>query len=312
MLDNGSFQPIPGPAAETASASGARELRRQASNVLMVAGKRSRSGHPLFVGGPQIGYFYPGLTLEMDLHGPGWTARGATSAPFPGYILIGRREDFAWTLTSAGADIVDIYVETLCEGSDTKYLYKGKCRDDDALQRGHARRPGGRRFNRTVHGPVVGYATVDGRRVAVSRKRSSYLLDGVDLLLFQRLTRGKVRNARDVHRRGGDLAADVQHVLRRPRRGRACSPPAACRCGPRASTPGLPTDGRGGYEWRGFLKPKDAPAGDPARRRAEQLEQQARARLPRRRRPVVLRVDQPRRPAQPEHQQARRSTRWRR
>ena len=47
-----------------------------------------------------------------------------------------------------------------------------------------------------MHGPVVGYATVDGRRVAVSRKRSSYLLDGVDLLLFQRLTRGKIRNAR--------------------------------------------------------------------------------------------------------------------
>ena len=46
-------------------------------------------------------------------------------------------------------------------------------------------------FNRTVHGPVVGYATVNGRRVAVSRKRSSYLLDGVDLLLFRKLTRDR-------------------------------------------------------------------------------------------------------------------------
>ena len=161
----------------------------------MVAGKRSKSGHPLFVGGPQIGYFYPGLTLEMDLHGPGWNARGATSAPFPGYILIGRREDFVWSLTSAGADIIDIYVETLCEGSDTKYLYRGQCRDMSPFNAGTL---DGQpvRFNRTVHGPVVGYATVDGRRVAVSRKRSSYLLDGVDLLIFQRLTRGKVRNAR--------------------------------------------------------------------------------------------------------------------
>ena len=59
-------------AAASAAANG--EFRREASNVLMVAGKRSRSGHPLFVGGPQIGYFYPGLTLEMDLHGPGWKA----------------------------------------------------------------------------------------------------------------------------------------------------------------------------------------------------------------------------------------------
>jgi acyl-homoserine lactone acylase PvdQ len=174
-------------------------MPRQASNILMVAGKRSRTGNALFVGGPQIGYFYPGLTLEMDLHGPGWNARGATSAPFPGYILIGRREDFVWTLTSAGADITDIYVETLCEGSDTKYLYKGRCQSMEPFDAGildgqpvH--------FNRTVHGPVEGYATVNGTRVAVSRKRSSHLLDGVDLLLFQRLTRGRVRSAREFFR----------------------------------------------------------------------------------------------------------------
>ena len=171
------------------------QFRDHASNVLMVAGKRSKSGNPLFVGGPQIGYFYPGLTLEMDLHGPGWNARGATSAPFPGYILIGRREDFVWTLTSAGADIIDMYVETLCEGSDTKYLYRGQCTDMSHFNAGTLDNQTVE-FNRTVHGPVVGYATVGGRRVAVSRKRSSYLLDGVDLLLFQKLTRGKVPNAR--------------------------------------------------------------------------------------------------------------------
>ena len=29
------------------------------------------------------------------------------SAPFPGYMLIGRGEDFATTLTSASADVID-------------------------------------------------------------------------------------------------------------------------------------------------------------------------------------------------------------
>ena len=107
------------------------------------------------MGGPQIGYFYPGLTGEMDLHGPGWNARGATSGPFPGYILIGRREDFVWTLTSAGADIVDNYVETLCGGSDTKYLYRGQCRN---MRHFNAGTLDGQpvEFNRTVHGPVIG------------------------------------------------------------------------------------------------------------------------------------------------------------
>jgi acyl-homoserine lactone acylase PvdQ len=255
VVDNGSYQPIPTPGA--AAAGTARELRRQASNVLMVAGKRSRSGHPLFVGGPQIGYFYPGLTLEMDLHGPGWSARGATSAPFPGYILIGRREDFVWTLTSAGADIVDNYVETLCDGSDTKYLYKGQCRSMtpfDAGKIGDAPVT----FNRTVHGPVTGYATVNGTRVAIARKRSSYLLDGVDLLLFRQLTRGKIRNARAFIKAAAispqtfnTFYADSDEVAqittgRLPIRANGVDS-------------GLPTDGRGNYEWKGWLAAKDHP-----------------------------------------------------
>ena len=257
VIDNGSFQPIPVPGTTTARA--ADTTPSQASNVLMVAGKRSQSGNPLFVGGPQIGYFYPGLTLEMDLHGPGWNARGATSAPFPGYILIGRREDFVWSLTSAGADIIDIYVETLCEGSDTKYLYKGKCRSMRHFDAGSI---DGQRveFDRTVHGPVQGYATVDGRRVAISRKRSSYLLDGVDLLLFQRLTRGRIRSASDFFDAAAvspqtfntfyadDDEAAMITTGRLPIRAKGVDS-------------GLPTDGRGGHEWRGFLKPKAHPQG---------------------------------------------------
>jgi len=257
ILDNGSFKPVAEPPATAKAASAEQPLRGHASNVLMVAGKRSKSGHPLFVGGPQIGYFYPGLTLEMDLHGPGWNARGATSAPFPGYILIGRREDFVWTLTSAGADLVDIYVETLCDGNDHKYLYKGKCRSMRYFNAGSIdNQPV--TFWRTVHGPVVGYATVDGRRVAVSRKRSSYLLDGVDLLLFRKLTRGKVPNAKAFIKAAAispqtfnTFYADSDEVAqittgRLPIRAKGVDS-------------GLPTDGRGGYEWKGWLADKAHP-----------------------------------------------------
>ena len=45
--------------------------RAQASNTLMIDAKHSATGHPLMVGGPQIGYFYPGLTYEIDMHAPG-------------------------------------------------------------------------------------------------------------------------------------------------------------------------------------------------------------------------------------------------
>jgi acyl-homoserine lactone acylase PvdQ len=258
VLDNGSFQPVPVPGTTTARAAGSEQpLRRHASNVLMVAGKRSRSGNPLFVGGPQIGYFYPGLTLEMALYGPGWKARGATSAPFPGYILIGRREDFVWTLTSAGADIIDIYVETLCGGSDTRYMYKGRCRSMTPFNAGTLDNQTVR-FNRTVHGPVVGYATVDGRRVAVSRKRSSYLLDGVDLLLFQRLTRGRIRNARDFIKAAEVSPQTFNTFYADHRRIAQVTTGRLPQRAPGVDS-GLPTDGRGRFEWRGFLPAKAHP-----------------------------------------------------
>ena len=189
------------------------------------------------VGGPQIGYFYPGLTYEIDMHAGDLQWRGATSAPFPGYVLIGRGEDFAHTLTSASGDIIDQYAETLCDGSDTKYLYKGQCLEMGSFDAGTLNgEPVS--FRTTVHGPVVGYATVKGVRVAISQKRSSYGRDTLDLLFNRRLSNGQVQQRQVVHEGRLADAADVQLVLHRqeehrrvhgrppadPRRGRRPGP----------------------------------------------------------------------------------------
>jgi len=59
VLNPGSFKTTPAaPAAVTASVQGL-EPRPHASNELMVERKYSATGHPLLVGGPQVGYFYP-------------------------------------------------------------------------------------------------------------------------------------------------------------------------------------------------------------------------------------------------------------
>jgi acyl-homoserine lactone acylase PvdQ len=175
--------------------------RREASNILMVAGNRSKTGKPLFVGGPQISYFFPGLVYEIGLHGPDIDVRGATSAPFPGYMLIGRGEDYAWTLTSAGGDIIDEWAETLCGGSKFKYLYKGKCRSMEKVSAGKLTKGTFSQdvtFYRTVHGSVIGYArTTSGKTVAISRQRSSYGKDTVDQLFFQQMTFGRVKSFKD-------------------------------------------------------------------------------------------------------------------
>jgi acyl-homoserine lactone acylase PvdQ len=268
VVDAGSLQPwgygpdggAPGaPTAPTAAAaSPATAAAPQASNVIMLAAQRSTNGHPLFVGGPQIGYSYPGLMLEMDLHGPGVDVRGATAPGFPGYLLIGRGPDFAWTLTSAGGDIVDQFAETLCGGDDTHYTYRGQCRAMTRFDAGVVRGAGGQpdqrvTFLRTVHGPVVGYATTEGgRRIALASKRSTYGRDVVDQLAFQDLTLGRVGSPQEF----------VSAMLQSPQTFNAFYADdrqiAAVTTGQlpvRAPDvdPGLPTNGDGAHEWRGFL-----------------------------------------------------------
>ena len=97
-----------------------------ASNALLVAAKRSETGHPLFVAGPQVGYFFPQFFAEMELQGAGFATRGAV---FPGVplVLVGRGPDFAWSATSSQADTIDLFVETLCT-DDRHYVYRGSAR----------------------------------------------------------------------------------------------------------------------------------------------------------------------------------------
>ena len=134
VLDAGSLQ---ADRARRALGRAASAHPRWASNFLLVGAKRSATGHPLFVGGPQIGYIYPGLTLEADISYPGVQARGATAPGFAGNILIGRGQDYAWSLTSAGVDLIDKFVETLCGGSKHQVPLQGQVPEDGHGRRGH-------------------------------------------------------------------------------------------------------------------------------------------------------------------------------
>lgn len=270
VLKNGSFVSASPTAkastrAQSELAATAAQREHQASNVLLVSGDRTATGHPLFVGGPQISYFFPGLTMEIGLKSPTRDVIGATSAPFPGYMLIGRGADFAWTLTSAGSDIVDTYAETLCGGSKTKYLYKGKCRKMGTFKAGTILiKPGSKdekkldaTFRTTVHGPVQGYAKSrkTGKLVALSQRRSSYGRDATDLLYNQSLTDGSVKSFAD-YKKAASLTpqtfnsfyADDKHI------GFYTSGLLPLR--KKNSTGDLPVDGRGKYEWTGFLSTK--------------------------------------------------------
>jgi acyl-homoserine lactone acylase PvdQ len=186
-----------------------------ASNALLVSGAKSESGRPVAVMGPQVSYFMPEILLEEDLHGPDIDADGAT---FPGvnlYVELGRGQDFSWSATSAGQDIIDTFAEKLCEpdGSQptvqsTHYEYKGECLPMDILTRVNniTPNPGDPsppetftlEAQRTVHGIVYKRGKVDGQPVAFVRERSTYFHEADSARAFSDLNRpSKVQNVQD-------------------------------------------------------------------------------------------------------------------
>ena len=95
------------------------------SNALLVGAKRSTNGHPIFVAGPQVGYYSPEILMELDLHGGGLDARGVA---FPGLALYLRS---AAAPTTRGArrpsssDVIDEFAETLCGNDDDAVPLQG-------------------------------------------------------------------------------------------------------------------------------------------------------------------------------------------
>jgi len=240
QLDPGSLTGAPAP-----------QQRRLMSNAILLGGKRTATGHPIFVAGPQVGYFAPEILMEEDLHGGGLDGRGVS---FPGlgfYLQIGRGPDYVWSATSASNDVIDEFAETLCGNGTTQYLYKGVCRDMTTFDAGSL---GGKElvYRQTVHGPVVGYATSGGKRVAIALDRSTRGRELLAAIPFQTLTSGAVRTPQQFFNAmsGFDLTfnwfyADSKHIAmyssgRLPLRAPGVNP-------------ALPTNGNGEYDWRGWL-----------------------------------------------------------
>ena len=269
VIDAGSFVSAGPPVASSPpTTASAQRFRPPAmmSNALLVSAKRSETGHPLAVMGPQVGYYYPQILLELDLKGGGYQSRGAA---FPGIsfaVLLGRGPDYAWSATSAGSDVVDQYVETLCGGSDTKYLYKGACRDMTTFDAGVIRGAPGTpdqplTYHETVHGPVIGYATVGGTKVAISTLRSTRGREILASRFFFDLSTAAVHSAKEFLKAAStmDMSFNWHYV---DSKDIAVYTSGRLPVRPSSVDPGLPTKGTGEYEWQGFL---------PAAKHAQQI-----------------------------------------
>jgi acyl-homoserine lactone acylase PvdQ len=260
--DAGSIQSVqPG---VTAAEAAAAPARRHASNFLITAPTRSASGDPLAVMGPQLGYYYPEIVQQIDLHGPGINAQGVGVPGLAMYILIGRTKDYAWSLTSAGHDIRDVYAEQLCEpdGSaptraSTHYMFKGQCRAMDFFNAGTLGDTP-LTYHLTVHGPVFATATVAGAPYALSRRRSTFGRDGLNLVALKRMTEGRANTPARFWQTANVFGFTFNwgYVSRRAT---AYFSSALLPRRPAGLDRRLPTLGTGDYEWTGFLRELEHP-----------------------------------------------------
>jgi acyl-homoserine lactone acylase PvdQ len=185
------------------------------------------------------------------------------AAPFPGYIFIGRSQDAAWSLTSAGLDQIDTYVETLCGHSTHKYLFDGKCRQMQFFDAGsltQGAKTSEVTFWRTIHGPVFGYARVHGRLVALSHKRSSYGKDVLDLLFYYDLAHGLVHNVHQFFR-AADKTPQTFNSFYMDDKDIGVFTSGLVPIRPSNADQDLPLNGTGKEEWRGYVSFNNHPHG---------------------------------------------------
>ncbi len=177
--------------------------------VAVTAANAVGPGALISVMGPQVSYFAPEVLMELDLHGGGINARGATFIGLGGLVLLGRNPSFGWSATSGSSDEIDVRVEKLCDPAggtptlaSTSYMFNGVCtpmyeRTDSFLSKttlAGIALPQIVTLNieRSVHGSVVGRATVNGQPVALARQRSTFESEVDTAVGFWRLNNGSV------------------------------------------------------------------------------------------------------------------------
>ena len=144
-------------------------LPESASDEWAVDGRFTASGAPMLAGDPHLGFGMPGTWYLARIDTPGHTLAGATAPGVP-FLVLGRNTDIAWTFTTTGADVQDLFVE-LKAGPDTYVTPDGprpftlrpetihiRGADDEVLT-----------VRETRHGPVISDLTdPDGPVLAIA------------------------------------------------------------------------------------------------------------------------------------------------
>ncbi len=83
----------------------------RASNEWALDGRHTATGAPLLAGDPHLGFGFPAIWYLARIEIPNSVLAGATSPGVP-LMVLGHNRHIAWTFTTTGADVQDIFVET--------------------------------------------------------------------------------------------------------------------------------------------------------------------------------------------------------
>jgi len=95
------------------------------SNAIIVGGEHTDDGRPMLGGGPQMGLFKPPIIHEIGLHTSEFNAAGVGVVGAPG-MVVGRTDNYAWTVTTSGDDMQDTIAVTLDPEDRYRYEWDGE------------------------------------------------------------------------------------------------------------------------------------------------------------------------------------------
>jgi acyl-homoserine lactone acylase PvdQ len=236
----------------------------QASNFLVVDSDASASAATLAVMGPQLGYYYPEIVQQIHLSGAGIEAQGVGVPGLSMYLLIGRTLDYAWSLTSANHDVRDVFIEVLCEPNDSEptrdsmhYEYNGECVEFEIFNAGLLNGVP-LVYPQSVHGNMIGTATSNGQPVALTRKRSTFGRDGLNLGALKAMTEGRASTPELFWETANRFGFTFNWAYA-SRSNIAYFSSGYLPVRSEGLDRRLPTLGTGDYEWQGFLTQEEHP-----------------------------------------------------
>ena len=238
------------------------------SNSWVVSGANSETGKPLLANDPHLGLQAPSVWYLAHLSSPSGNVVGGTLPGVP-FVVLGRNDHLAWTLTTTLGDTQDLFVERIVPNDPSSYVTptgtaKFETREEVIRVGSEERRI---TVRATRHGPVISDAVKTAGEAAP--KGHVLALAWAALTEDNVVARGgfdlnRARTVADLHAAGREFTAPQQNVVFAVRDGHigfvapARVPVRRADNEARGRVPVPGWDAK--YDWQGFLPYEQMPA----------------------------------------------------